>query len=100
MKATGENALLQPITSLISSFIFVKPEYVTTLYALPITSLAENKPVHTNDDTPQHFSNDNNLFPVEADFCVNLDRLFSTAVSDCGNHFTLIEQSLYTIVFL
>ena len=90
-KATGESALLQPITSLISSFIFVKPECVTTLYALPITSLAENKLVHTDDDTPhcsKHFSNDDNLFPVEADFCVNLDRLFSTTISDCGKHFT------------
>lgn len=104
MKTTDESALLQPITSLISSFIFVNPEYVSTLYALPIMSLAENKLVHTNDDDAphcsKHFSNDDNLFPVEADFCVNLDRLFSTTVSDCGRRFTLIEQSLCTIVFL
>ena len=103
MKATDEYALLQPITSLISSLIFVKPEYVIALYALPITSLAENKLVHTDGDAPhssKHFSNDDNLLPVEADFCVNLDRLFSSAASDFGMHFTLIEQSLFTIVLL
>ena len=101
MKATDECALLQPITSLVSSFIFVKSEYITTLYALPSTSLAENKLVHT--DAPhcsKQFSNDDNLFPMEADFCVNLDRLFSTAASDCGRDITLIEQSLCTVVFL
>ena len=98
-KFVSECALLQPITSMISSLIFVKAECVAALYALPRTSLAENKLICTEGDVPQcskQFSND--TFPIEADFCVNLDRLFA---SDGGMYVvTLIEQSPYTIVFL
>lgn len=105
MNDTNECALFQPITSLVASFIFVKPEYVMSLYALSRTSLAENKLYQTDSDLPcssQHISN-NNLFPMETDFCVNLDRLLFPASmsSDCGMVLnTLIEQSLYDIVQL
>ena len=113
MTATNECALLQPITSLVASFIFVKPEYVADLNALPSTSLAENKLVQFNDPPccSKECSNDV-LSPMEADFCVNLDRLlFSTPASDHGmllkysnrtvvvctwkHENTLIEQSLW-----
>ena len=83
-KFVSECALLQPITSMISSLIFVKPEYVAALYGLPRTSLTENKLICTEGDAPQcskQFSS--GTFPMEADFCINLDSLFS---SDCGMH--------------
>lgn len=93
-------ALLQPITSLVSSFMFVKPEYITAVYALPSTSLADNGLFQTDHDAPccsKQFYTDDNLFPLEADFCVNLDQLFSTFSGKYISS-TLIEQSVYTIV--
>lgn len=81
-------ALLQPITSLISSFTFVKPECAVALYSLQCTSLADNKLVQPDGDPPcssQQLSIDDEPFPIQADFCVNLDRLFSHAPSGCNS---------------
>ena len=96
MTGANECALLQPITSLVSSFIFIKPECVMSLYALPSTSLAESRSIQTDADTAccsKECYADNHLFPMEPDFCVNLDRLFSGMLT------TLIERLPYIIVY-
>lgn len=103
MTTITECALFQPITSLVSSLMFVKSEHVTSLCALPSTSLAENKLISISHQADgdlsccsKQFSTDDDLFPMEADFCVNLDRLFSTSTSNCGMEVLsiLIEHSL------
>lgn len=96
MTGANECALLQPITSLVSSFIFIKPECVMSLYALPSTSLAESRSIQTDADTASGSKEcyiDNHLFPMEAGFCVNLDRLFSGMLT------TLIECSPYIVYY-
>lgn len=100
MTGANECALLQPITSLVSSFIFIKPECVMSLYALPSTSLAESRSIQTDADTAccsKECYADNHLFPMEPDFCVNLDRLFSdtTKAMASGGSQSLLVQSFH-----
>lgn len=73
----------------------MKPECVVSLSALPSTSLAENRlVVQADSDAPcssKQLCADSNLFPMEVDFFVNLDRLFSPDCTTCKLT-TLIEQ--------